>query len=148
MARIEASTHIEAPPARVWEVLTNWERQAEWMVDAHDVRVVSDHRTGVGVVIDCPTDVLAGIVVTDRMKVTRWEQERVLEVTHLGRVIKGFGAFELHATDQGTHLVWWEEATAPLGGLGEAVAQVVVVPYVRRLFRRSLAGFKRVAEAP
>lgn len=145
MARIEASTHIEAPPEQVWAVLAYFEAQPEWMVDAVSVTVTGANREGVGVVVDCRTNV-AGVVISDRMEVTEWSPPRVMAVRHLGRVIRGVGAFELEPTAAGTRFVWWEEVEAPFGGLGDAVAQVVVAPWVRRLFRRSLANLKRVTE--
>lgn len=147
MARIEASTHIEATPARVWQVLTDWEAQPEWMEDAHSVEVLSPHRQGPQVLLRCRTK-LPGITVTDDMAVTSWEPERSVGVRHLGGLIRGVGVFELEPTADGTLFTWWEEVGVPLGPLGDAVADVAVVPFVRRVFRRSLANLKRVAEAP
>ncbi len=147
MARIEASTHIEATPARVWEVLVDWEAQPAWMVDARSVEVTSDHRDGPGVVLRCRTDIAAGLVITDEMETTEWLDERVIGVRHTGWLLRGVGAFELQPTDAGVHFVWWEEVDAPLGPVGELGATLLVVPYVRRIFRRSLANLKRVCES-
>lgn len=147
MARIEATTHVEASPARVWQVLTDWEEQPRWMADARSVIVTSPEREGVGVVLRCRTVIAAGLVITDEMVTTDWQPERVLAVRHLGRLIRGVGAFELSPTPHGTRLLWWEEIDPPLGALGEAVATLLVVPWVRRVFRTSLAGLKRVCES-
>ncbi|HVM13939.1 MAG TPA: SRPBCC family protein [Egibacteraceae bacterium] len=147
MARIEATTHIEADPARVWEVLVDWEGQARWMHDARSVEVLSLHREGVDVVVRCRTDIVGGIVVTDDMVTTEWEEPRIVAVRHLGWLIRGIGAFELSPTRNGTHFTWWEEIELPLGPFGEAIGTVAVVPAVRRVFRRSLAAFKRVCES-
>ncbi len=145
MARIEAVTHVEAPRRQVWDLLAAWERQPEWMVDARSVEVLTPAREGIGVTIRCRTDIL-GFVVNDDLSVTEWDDGFVLGMRHQGRVIRGVGAFELSDTAYGTRLEWWEEAEVPLGALGDAVAGVVVVPWVHRVFRRSLAGFKRVCE--
>ena len=145
MARIEAVTHVEAPRQKVWDLLVSWERQAEWMVDARSVEVLTAARTGPGVTIRCRTDIL-GFVVNDDLSVTEWDDGRVLGMRHEGRLIRGAGAFELSDTRYGTHLSWWEEAEVPLAGMGDALAEVFVVPWVTRVFRRSLAGFKRVCE--
>jgi uncharacterized protein YndB with AHSA1/START domain len=147
VARIEASTHIEAPPEVVWDVLADWESQPEWMVDARSCTVLSPTREGQGTVVRCRTDIAAGIVVTDDMAVTEWERPRIIAVRHLGLVIRGVGAFELEPTAHGTHMTWWEEVEAPLWMVGEALAQVLVAPLVGRTFRRSLANLKRVCEA-
>lgn len=146
MARIEAATHIEAPPARVWAVLVDWETQPEWMADARSVVVTSERREGIGVVLRCRT-AIGVVLVNDDMAVTEWAPPRVLGVRHLGRIIHGVGAFELVPTPDGTHLTWWEEVDPPLGALGEAVTAAVVAPLVGRVFRGSLASLKRLCES-
>ena len=145
--RLELTQHIQAPPAVVWEVLTTWERQPEWMLDAKAVHVLTPERTGEGVTIRCPTNLL-GITVQDVMRVTAWEQERLLEVTHLGRIITGSGAFELQPDgEDATVLTWWEEVDPPLGALGEWGASTLVLPILRRIFTRSLNNLAALAEA-
>jgi carbon monoxide dehydrogenase subunit G len=147
VARIEVSTHVEAPPERVWALLVDWEAQPAWMVDARSVTVLTPGREGNGTILRCMTDIAGGLVVTDDMVVTEWDPPRTLAMRHLGRLIRGVGAFELEATGDGTRLTWWEEVEAPFGGLGETVTSLAVVPSVRRLFRASLAGLKQRAEA-
>lgn len=147
MARVEESVHVEADPQRVWDVLADWESQPLWMADAQSVTVLSAHREGSGVVLRCRTNILGGVVVTDDVATTEWEPPRVLGVHHLGPWYRGAGAFELEPTPHGTHVRWWEEVEAPLGRLGEAVA-TLLMPWVARVFRRSLAELKGVCEAP
>ena len=146
MARIQEVTHVEAPVDRVWDLLVDWERQPEWMVDIRGIEVTTPARTGVGVRLHCRTNIL-GVVVDDNLAVTEWEEPVVLGVAHVGPVLRGVGAFELTPTRYGTRLEWWEEAEVPLGSIGDAVAGVLVVPWVSRVFRRSLSRFKRVCEA-
>lgn len=134
---LEVSTEVAAPIDTVWQVLTDWERQPEWMVDALAVEVLTPYREGVGVTIRCPTSVL-GFTVDDVMRVTAWEPPMRLEVRHLGRVIAGSGVFLLRPTGAGTVLTWREEIVPPLGALGAWGAQRLVLPVVRRLFQRSL----------
>lgn len=147
MARIEATTHVEAPLQRVWEVLVDWERQADWMVDVRSLAVLTEAREGLGVTVRCRTNIL-GFLVNDELEVTEWAPPTTLGMRHLGPLIQGAGAFELTETPYGTRVLWWEEAHVPLGSLGDAVAGVVVVPWVTRVFRRSLARLKRLCEAP
>ncbi|MDP9023033.1 MAG: SRPBCC family protein [Actinomycetota bacterium] len=137
------SREVDAPPSVVWRVLTDWERQAEWMVDARAVRVTGDRRQGTGVELRVPTRVV-GVTVQDTMRVTVWEPPRMLGVRHTGRLISGVGAFVLEPVEGGTRLVWWEEVDPPLGALGELGASLVVRPYLARLFGRSLDAFARI----
>lgn len=145
--RLEVERHAAAPRAVVWDVLTQWERQPEWMLDAKSVEVLTPRREGVGVTIRCPTNLL-GVTVQDVMRVTAWREQEELEVTHLGRVITGVGAFLLDdAPDGGTRIRWWEQVDPPLGALGEWGATVFVLPILRRVFGASLQRLARLAEA-
>lgn len=144
--RLELSVEAAAPRQVVWDVLTTWERQSEWMLDARSVEVLTPQRTGIGVTIRCPTALL-GVTVEDVMRVTAWSEPGLLEVTHLGRIITGSGAFELVEVAPGrTRIDWWEEVAAPFGVVGEWGAARLLLPVLRRIFTRSLAGLARAAE--
>jgi uncharacterized membrane protein len=145
--RLEVVQEVDAPRTTVWRVLTTWERQPDWMLDAKSVEVLTPARAGVGVTIRCPTNLL-GVTVDDVMRVTGWQEPSYLEVVHLGRVITGTGAFELEelAPDR-TRVTWWEAIDPPLGAVGRWGARTLVLPLIRRIFARSLAGLAVLAEA-
>ncbi|MFP5309504.1 MAG: SRPBCC family protein [Actinomycetes bacterium] len=143
--RLEVSVPCAAPRDVVWDVLVDWERQPEWMLDAKAVHVLSEQREGVGVTIRCPTN-LMGVTVQDVMRVTGWRHGEYVEVTHLGKVITGTGAFELVDDGDGTRIDWWEEVDPPLGALGEWGASTFVLPVIRRIFTRSLTNLAGLAE--
>lgn len=143
--RIAVTRYVFAAPGRIWEVLVDWERQPQWMLDARDVRVLSEIRRGEGVRLECPTNVL-GFTVRDVMRVTSWQPPRRLGVSHEGRLITGDGAFDLESTAVGTRVTWTEHVLAPLGRVGELGARVVVRPLIHRLFASSLTRFKRLCE--
>ena len=144
--RFHVDITTSAPREVVWDVLVDWERQPEWMLDAKSVEVVSAGRTGVGVTIRCPTNLL-GVTVEDVMRVTEWQEQERLAVIHLGRIITGSGAFELSDDGTGTHIRWWEEVDPPLGAVGEWGASTLVQPIVKRIFRASLRRLAALAEA-
>ncbi|MEX0868657.1 MAG: SRPBCC family protein, partial [Nitriliruptoraceae bacterium] len=135
--RLAVTVDVDAPVEAVWELLTHWERQPEWMLDAVDVEVLTPQRAGVGVTIRCPTRLL-GVVVDDTMRVTVFEPPHRLVVQHLGRIIRGHGAFELAPRDGRTAVVWWEVVDVPFGPVGEFLATLFVLPLLERVFRRSL----------
>jgi uncharacterized protein YndB with AHSA1/START domain len=130
MARFAVSIHIDAPPERVWDVLADWEGSAAWMVDATVVEVVGTQREGVGTRVRAVTRI-AGVPLTDKMIVTRWEPGSLIQVIHVGWPIRGPAWFELTPEGGGTLFHWVEELDPPLGPVGEAGA---------RLLRRPIEG--------
>ncbi len=144
--RLEVVVDVAAPQTTVWQVLTDWERQPEWMLDAKEVHVLTPERTGAGVTLRCPTNLL-GLTVQDVMRVTGWREPSYLEVTHLGKIITGSGAFELEPLDAtSTRITWWEQIDPPLGAFGEWGASTFVLPIIRRIFTRSLGNLRELAE--
>jgi Polyketide cyclase / dehydrase and lipid transport len=133
---IEVGETLPGRPDLVWDLITDWERQGDWMLEASDFRVVSSHREGVGVEADA-TIRIAGIKTRDRIRVVGWEPGHRLAIQHLGWV-KGQG--ELHLTPMGndrTHIFWREELEPPLGIAG-AVGLLAFRRLMRRLFKRDL----------
>ncbi|MFN2557916.1 MAG: SRPBCC family protein [Nitriliruptorales bacterium] len=141
--RVEVAREVFAPRQIVWHLLVDWERQAEWMVDARAVEVETASRRGVGVRLKVPTRVL-GVTIEDRLEVTGWNEPRRLEVRHIGALVSGQATFELTPIDHGTGVVWWEEIEVPLGTVGELAAALLVRPYLAWVFRRSLDNFARI----
>lgn len=143
---LELTQRVAAPRRSVWEMLTDWERQPEWMLDAEQVVVLTPQRTGVGVMIRCPTN-LFGVRVQDVMRVNEWQAPRRLGVVHLGRIITGTGTFELtEESADVTRITWTEVITPPLGRVGEWGATVLVLPILRRIFARSFRNLAEVIE--
>lgn len=142
--RLDVDRHVAAPCSVVWDVLVDWERQPEWMLDARRVEVVTPQREGPGVTIHVPTSLL-GVPVLDVMRVTDWDPPHRLAVTHLGRVIRGGGAFELADEAGGTRLAWWEEVEAPFGAVGDLGTRLAL-PVIRRIFAASLRRLAGRAE--
>lgn len=143
---LRATTRIHASPARVWEVLCDWEGSAEWMVDATTVEVLGAQRSGVGTRIRAVTTV-AGYPLIDVMRVTRWEPEHLIEVEHEGAPIRGIAWFELRPDDEGCAFEWAEELDPPLGPLGELGGRILRAP-LERMLRKSTAKLRRRAELP
>ena len=146
MAFFRVATRIRAEPARVWELLADWEGSAAWMVDATTVDVVSEQRTGVGTRIKAVTTI-AGIKLVDVMEVVRWEEERLIAVMHHGWPIRGLAWFELVPSGTGTWFEWAEELDPPLGPLGELGGVILKRP-IERVLRKSTGKLKALAETP
>jgi uncharacterized protein YndB with AHSA1/START domain len=127
---------MPGPPEIVWEMITDWEHQDDWMLEASDFVVLSGPREGVGVEAEA-TIKIGGITTRDVVRVVEWEPNRRLGIEHDGWV---WGRGDIHLTSLGkdlTHVFWREELHPPLGLLG-AVGLRAFEPLMARVFRRDL----------
>jgi uncharacterized membrane protein len=142
--KIEVSILIEAPPEVVWPYLVDWERLDRWMKEASNIRVVSAHREGIGVVAEA--DIRIGFIRTvDRIQVSRWNPPHELGLEHLGWV-KGAGLMEAMSRDNRTLLRWTETFSPPWGSLG-ALGMRLWKPVMRRIFAQDLRLLQMMVEA-
>lgn len=131
---------MPGPPDVVWRLITDWERQGDWMLEARDFVVTTAHREGIGVEAEA-TVRIGGITTRDRVRITDWDPPRRLSLEHLGWV-SGTGDLVLVPLGPGrTRVVWREAFRAPrlgrLGPLGR-LGLVLFRPLLRRIFRRDL----------
>lgn len=135
---------LPGPRELVWRLLTDWERQGDWMLEASDFVVVSPNREGVGVEAEA-TVKIGGIGTRDRIRVDVWEPFAKLGILHLGWV-GGRGDLALSDNPDGTtHLSWREELRPPWGLVG-AVGMRAFVPLLRRTFVRDARVLARLTE--
>src|SRR6266540_449094 len=97
--RFEEQAMLLADPARVWDLLSDWERQATWMPDVAWIRVVGSER-GLGARLQVRTKVFGIPLATDEVRVTAWERPKRLDVDHVG-VVVGEGEWNLEPTEYG-----------------------------------------------
>lgn len=146
---VEMDVVAPGPPETVWELITDWEHQGDWMLEASEFDVVSQQREGVGVEAEA-TVKIAGITTRDRVRVEVWEPPHRLVIRHVGWV-SGSGDIRLRSLSGNRTYVWWrEELEPPLGPLG-AMGMTVLKPYMRAIFDRDLkvlAGLTRAASRP
>jgi Polyketide cyclase / dehydrase and lipid transport len=140
---------LPGPPSVVWELITDWENLGDWMLEAREFEVLSQRHEGVGVLAEA-TVTIGGITTRDKVWVSAWEPERLLEIEHLGWV-SGRGEFSITpAGSDRSHVRWVEELRPPLGALG-AVGMSVFKPLMQRIFERDLrvlAGLVRARARP
>jgi hypothetical protein len=146
MAKLDVSVFIRATPQHVWEIIEDLPAQESWMVDVRRIGVTSEQRSGVGTVVEVKSELFGLPLVRDTMLITTWEPPVRYDVQHSGQ-FTGTGAFILEPAPGGTLFRWLEDFRPPLGPLGELGFKLVVGPHMRRVFGRSLANLKRIAEA-
>jgi hypothetical protein len=125
-------------------VLADLEHQA-WMVDVRTLGVVTEQKQGAGTVMHVTSELFGQPIVKDVMVITAWEPPRRMDVEHRGQ-FHGTGSFLLDPADNGTIFTWIEDFRPPLGRLGELAFNVIIRPHLLRVFARSMANVKRLAE--
>ncbi len=145
MTLVDVETHCEATPAQVWATLVDWEQQTRWL-HAASVHVVGAPSGGLGTRVRRRVALAGGLAIASDLIVTEWAPGRRLGLRRDGRGLVGIGAFELAATDLGTHLRWWEALAGPLGPLGDA-GLALFAPLLERARRQALARLKALTES-
>lgn len=125
---------------QAWAVLSDWERHADWMLDADRVTVVSAQREGVGTRVAVKTRLFGIPAFTEPMEVIGWEPPTRLTMRH-GSPVEGVGTWELSATEGGTRFVWIEDVSARVPVVGELAARCYA-PVLRSLMGRALQGLR------
>ncbi len=146
---IETAETMPGPPEVVWELITDWEHQDDWMLEASDFVVTSGTREGVGVEAEA-TIKIGGIATRDKVRVIAWEPGRHLGIEHYGWVSGEGHIYLTPLNDDRTHVFWREELTPPIGALG-AVGMTAFKPLMSKLFQRDLrvlASLVRARHSP
>ena len=126
---IRSMVVIDAPIDRVWAVLSDIERQPEWMHDMKSVRLLTPPPHGAGTRGEATVRVF-GIAVTDPVTVTEWTPPNRFGVRHEG-AFTGGGRFVLEPGADGTTTIirWDETLVAPvLPRLADPVLRLVFGP--------------------
>jgi hypothetical protein len=139
--RVEAEAILPGTPERAWSVLTDWERQPEWMRDADSVRVLTPSREGVEVRIAVKTRVLGMPLLTEILEVVEWRPPGFLAVRHTG-FVRGIGEWRLDRDVSGTRYRWIEDLSLPVPVIGE-LALLLYRPFMRRLMRLAVDDLRR-----
>lgn len=139
---VERSIELPCGPAEVWEVLTRWERQVDWMLDADEIVVRSEQRSGVGVRIDVRTRLFQIPAFIEPMEVTAWDPPRCLGIAH-GGLVRGHGSWVLSAIEGGTRFTWTEEVVLRLPVVG-VLAAAIYAPVMRVLMGRAQRHLRRL----
>lgn len=144
--RMELAVRVRAPARAVWDAVTDWAAQGEWMT-ATRVRAVEGDGHRVGGRIEAFTG-LGSLGFLDTMVVTEWLPPRRCAVLHTGRLVRGTGAFavdEIEDEPGVTRLVWQEDLDLPAGAFG-SLGWLLLRPLVRLGVLRSLGRLARSVE--
>jgi carbon monoxide dehydrogenase subunit G len=146
MATVREEVHIDAPPERVWDILTDPERVAQYNVTIVEVKNPTGRLDQVGASFD------AVVKVYGRRIEGRWE---VVEVDPQRRIVqRGSGAGGGTATvigtiepsNGGTNAAVEIDYELPAGFLGELANRLFVERSVERDVRHTNENLKALAE--
>ena len=144
MEHIELTVAVNAPAQKVWDAITNWEAQSQWMLGTKVWPVDGDGK-GVGGKIEAFTGIWR-IGFLDTMEITIWEAPARCDVLHTGRVVRGTGTFEvISVSPTSSNFVWSEDLDIPLGILGKVGFTLLRPGFVFGV-RKSLEKFARLVE--
>ncbi len=140
---VRVSITIHAPPAAVWESVSDLASHTAWMTDAESITFRTDQRRGVGTVMEVFTKI-GPLHTTDVMEVTEWRPGAAIGVRHAG-VVSGSGRFDLEAVGDGTRFSWHEQLRFPWF-FGGPVGAWAARPLFRWIWRRNLGRLKALVE--
>lgn len=129
----------------MWAEVRQIDRHVRWMSDARRIDFHSPQREGVGTTFDCRTRV-GPFTTTDVMRVTRWEDDSLIGVTHQG-IFTGHGELRLSDEGDATRVTWREHLVFPWWA-GGAVGAILARPVLRALWRKNLATLAALLTPP
>ena len=150
---LPVAVEVDAPFAAVWDYVTDWERQGEWMLGTR-VRVTGGDGRGVGTTLRAVTGV-GPLGVVDTMEVVEFIAPAAgvpgrAAVRHTGKVIRGEGFFEVVPLGPDRcRFTFTELVDLPLGALGRLgwplarpVLKAGFDASLRRMAKRCAAAYR------
>lgn len=138
MPELAVSADFDAPPERVWAVVTDWAAQSRWVPFTR-----ATGGTGEGARVEAWTGI-GPVGFLDPMEITLWDPPRRCTVRHLGRVVRGTAVFEVEPLPGGrSRFTWAEWVDLPVGGMAGELGYALVAPFVRAGLR---AGMRRLGD--
>ena len=136
MTTIRVAVELNATPQEVWEDVRHLGTHVEWMHDAVAITFTSDTTEGIGTTFDCLTKV-GPIQLTDKMRVTSWEEPTTIGVRHEG-VVSGDGEFVISPSGDNRSTFAWEETLDFPWFLGGPIGETVGSPILKLIWKRNL----------
>ena len=121
---VAVTVELDLPVSLAFVKATDWLGQGQW-IPLTNVRVVSGDGRSVGSRMEAFTGV-GRLGFLDVIDVTGWDPPNRVDVMHVGRLLRGPGAFEFRALPSGgTALTWSEWLDLPLGRIGRMLWPVL-----------------------
>jgi len=141
---LHCAVTIDVPVDVVFDALTDWSAQGQWMVGTR-VEVRAGDGRSVGSELAAWTGI--GVGFWDTMVITRWDPPYRIDVLHAGSVVRGTGTREVMAVPGGrSRVVWSEDVELPMGAVGR-LGWPLARPLLAAGVGRSLRSLARWVES-
>lgn len=130
---------IKATQEKVFEKVVDWESQGEWMLGTKVSRTKNNGQ-GVGGEIVAWTGIWK-FGFNDPMVFTKWIDNEIVDVKHLGNIVKGTGSMIVEKIDENqSRFIWSESINLPLGIIGK-IGWIFIKPFFVAGIKYSLNKF-------
>lgn len=133
------SVEVNASQKEVFDKVVDWESQGEWMLGTK-VKATKNNGQGLGGEIVAWTGFWK-IGFNDPMVITQWVEPKIVDVTHLGKIVKGTGSMIVERIDENkSRFIWSESINLPLGLFGK-LGWIFIKPFFASGIKYSLNKF-------
>ena len=124
---LSLSVEVKANQQKVFDKVVDWESQGQWMLGTK-VSGTKNNGQGLGGEINAWTGFWK-IGFNDPMVITQWIEPKIVDVKHLGRIVKGTGSMVVEKIDENnSRFIWSESIDLPLGFIGK-IGWIIIKPF-------------------
>jgi hypothetical protein len=136
---LSLSVDIKASQEEVFKKVVDWESQGDWMLGTKVSRTKNNGQ-GLGGEIVAWTGIWK-FGFNDPMVITQWIEPKIVDVKHLGKVVKGTGSMVVEKIDEkNSKFIWSETIELPLGIVGR-IGWIFIKPFFVAGIKYSLNKF-------
>lgn len=133
------SVDIKVSQEEVFKKVVDWESQGDWMLGTKVSRTKNNGQ-GLGGEIVAWTGIWK-FGFNDPMVITQWIEPKIVDVKHLGKVVKGTGSMVVEKIDEkNSKFIWSETIELPLGIVGR-IGWIFIKPFFVAGIKYSLNKF-------
>jgi len=136
---LSLSDEVKASQQKVFDKIVDWESQGQWMLGTK-VSGTKNNGQGLGGEINAWTGFWK-IGFNDPMVITQWIEPKIVDVKHIGRLVKGTGSMVVEKIDENnSRFIWSESINLPFGFIGK-IGWIIIKPFFVSGIKFSLNKF-------
>jgi len=136
---LSLSVEVKASQQKVFDKIVDWESQGQWMLGTK-VSGTKNNGQGLGGEINAWTGFWK-IGFNDPMVITQWIEPKIVDVKHIGRIVKGTGSMVVEKIDEhNSRFIWSESINLPFGFIGK-IGWTIIKPFFVSGIKFSLNKF-------